>query len=1180
MTLRSDDLPGDLLDAHMNGRMVLFVGAGASIDAPSCLPTFEGLAERVAAEACKEPPGREPLDEFLGRLVEQGVNVRGEVRRLIGDAGSSPNSLHRAIAAVALSSPAPRIITTNYDRHLSTCLGEEADRRSLPPVAEFASLAYPQREAFEGIVYLHGSVDESAENLVVTDGDFGQAYLAAPWSAAQFLARVFSHSAVLFIGYSLRDTMMRYLARGLPTGEQLPGRFAVCGDTDEEREWWEGFGITPVTCPDYSLLPGLLQEWADRPKKGMLHHQRRVEAICATEPPLSAEDEDYLTGLTDSDDLRRLFFEQAKGASWLSWASGRPWLAGIFAAGGDGDYSAASWFARTIAADPESADAAMALFRSHGCWFSVNLWLEIAWVVEQGLEADGDRARQAKRWIPHLAAHVPDRPLGWSMPGHHLAGMLEHLDPASEAAEVLLVAGRLLEPVPPRPASMLLGLPTLRFADWSWWLRPWWEQQMLPGLADRHLAEQVISLLDGCLRTAHQIAAAGLDEPEEGAHALSLDRETILPSDLDGLSSEGVGLLVDMARDSLVALLRHHPDLGEAWLEVWAGSSAPLFRRLAVHGWVERQDAGPDQKVEWLARSGAAADRWVRREARRLAEAALPYAGPDAVEALIAAFTQPPPDPGGELEGGVDVQEAGDWLELVAQCAQGSTLAQEAFASFRADHPSWQPYDLPGFVDHTESHGWPPSVRDGGDQIPLFDVDELIGMIADDPRQVVEWAAGLPEPSESFARPAPQREAAARIVEAARGRPDAAIALLDQLAVRAAAGGGVPMEEQLAESLLRLIAETPADEFPFDAVLDLLRRLWQAGCGNWTGEHDSRSGRYDWASDALNHWAGIAARAAFYAAGCERASREPPAPGLSERAKELLELMIGGDRYPNHLAQTELARLVRFLHEADRDWAVAHILPMFDPGDAERARRCWNSYLRAGRFDQDLLDDGMLDCYSSMCSRTGVLAEGDRHRLARHWAQLVVLMDLDPEERRVSRLIADSDLEMRLDWIEQVALQLSGLMPQDADAQWDRWMRAHWENRLRGAQKTLADDEATAIANWLPHLGARFPEAVRLACERHMPIGDANQLMVAHLSGEGASAGLAGAGRHMQTCPEQVGVLIAHMMRSTGQLPGFAESSISRRLGKLVAQLLADVEGDLADEIAEQAKRLDVRYSD
>ena len=204
--------------------------------------------------------------------------------------------------------------------------------------------------------------------------------------------------------------------------------------------------------------------------------------------------------------------------------------------------------------------------------------------------------------------------------------------------------------------------------------------------------------------------------------------------------------------------------------------------------------------------------------------------------------------------------------------------------------------------------------------------------------------------------------------------------------------------------------------------------------------------------------------------------------------------MIGGDRYPNQLAQAELARLVRFLHEADMDWAVARVLPLFDPDDTERARRCWNSHLRAGRFDQELLDDGMLDCYTAMCSHTGMLADGDRRRLAQHWAMIAVQTELDPDERRISRLVAD-----------------------------------------------------------------------------------ANQLMVAHLSGQGANAGLTGAGRLMDACPAQVAALIAHMMKSTVRLPGFAESAISHRLAKLVAQLLEAVDGDLAEEIAEQAKRLDLR---
>lgn len=60
------------------------------------------------------------------------------------------------------------------------------------------------------------------------------------------------------------------------------------------------------------------------------------------------------------------------------------------------------------------------------------------------------------------------------------------------------------------------------------------------------------------------------------------------------------------------------------------------------------------------------------------------------------------------------------------------------------------------------------------------------------------------------------------------------------------------------------------------------------------------------------------------------------------------------------------------------------------------------------------------------------------------------------------------------------------------------------------------------MANWLPCLDSRFPEAVGLACKRKAPLTDANLLMAAHLSGEGAKAGQKDAGRHLQTHPQQV----------------------------------------------------------
>src|SRR5690606_29081083 len=69
------DVPSELVDAHRAGRLVLFVGAGASRDDPSGLPDFRRLTEAIADEAHYTLSDGEILDPdvVLGRIEDQGV---------------------------------------------------------------------------------------------------------------------------------------------------------------------------------------------------------------------------------------------------------------------------------------------------------------------------------------------------------------------------------------------------------------------------------------------------------------------------------------------------------------------------------------------------------------------------------------------------------------------------------------------------------------------------------------------------------------------------------------------------------------------------------------------------------------------------------------------------------------------------------------------------------------------------------------------------------------------------------------------------------------------------------------------------------------------------------------------------------------------------------------------------
>jgi hypothetical protein len=113
-----------------------------------------------------------------------------------------------------------------------------------------------------GIVYLHGAVGLDPDSLVLTDADFGRAYLTQG-HARRFLVQLFSNNVVLFVGYSHRDTVLTYLARGLPP--KVEPRFTLVDAGDVHR--WEALAVEPVVYPTRSgrsrhiTLAASLAEW-------------------------------------------------------------------------------------------------------------------------------------------------------------------------------------------------------------------------------------------------------------------------------------------------------------------------------------------------------------------------------------------------------------------------------------------------------------------------------------------------------------------------------------------------------------------------------------------------------------------------------------------------------------------------------------------------------------------------------------------------------------------------------------------------------------------------------------------------------------------------------------------------------------------------------------------------------
>ena len=83
--------------------------------------------------------------------------------------------------------------------------------------------------------------------MVITDEDFGRAYMTEGW-AARFLVELFSNFTILFVGYSYDDTIMSYLTRALPP-RATDRHFALTQETNFDAQRWRLLEIEPITYP-------------------------------------------------------------------------------------------------------------------------------------------------------------------------------------------------------------------------------------------------------------------------------------------------------------------------------------------------------------------------------------------------------------------------------------------------------------------------------------------------------------------------------------------------------------------------------------------------------------------------------------------------------------------------------------------------------------------------------------------------------------------------------------------------------------------------------------------------------------------------------------------------------------------------------------------------------------------
>lgn len=203
-----------LAEQARSGRLVLFLGAGVSAGAG--LPTWQGLIDRLAAEAGLDA-------ESLLRL--RRMDLRDQATIVMRGFPNSRSEIAAALAtprypltgALLASLPTREAITTNYDELFEAAV--EARKEELV-VLPYSAVTEPDQR---WLLKLHGTIAADGDDIVLTRDD----YLGAPSRNAALFGLVQAMLLtrhLLFVGYSLSDEDFHKIVHEVRSAQTAAGK--------------------------------------------------------------------------------------------------------------------------------------------------------------------------------------------------------------------------------------------------------------------------------------------------------------------------------------------------------------------------------------------------------------------------------------------------------------------------------------------------------------------------------------------------------------------------------------------------------------------------------------------------------------------------------------------------------------------------------------------------------------------------------------------------------------------------------------------------------------------------------------------------------------------------------------------------------------------------------------------
>ena len=1089
--LGSIDFDDSILDALRDERLVIFAGAGVSVGPPSNLASFWKLTVDIAQGTGLAPV--EPLDRFLGQLHHRNVAVHERAAQLLSPLGSAPNVLHYDLLRLFRKVDSIRLVTTNFDLHFENA--SDALFGAVPDV--YRAPALPLGYSFSGIVHVHGALPR-ARDLVLTDADFGRAYLTEGW-ARQFLVDVFRKYTVLFVGYSHNDVVMNYLARSLPT-DSVAGRFAL---TDEDGSW-ELLGIKPIRfvkgvgANSFKQLYEGVRQLAERATRGALDWQSRLSELGVRVPPADEEAiSEVEQGLREVHTTRFLL-NVARDPEWLRWLNGRKHLDALFGASdlGEREMLLASWLAQHFAI--EHPHDVWEIVAAHGLRMNSALW----WSIGREIGVTNEKPLEESaltRWVTILLASAPPDA------DHHVFMWLAERCADQGCVELTLKLFMAMSEyrlsVKPGFASpdhegnerkhRLAAECLLRADHWS--LNEIWTNHVRPHRA--RLAQMLLSGVAQRLEEMHGELVAW-DNASRDWDPVSYGRSAIELHDQDRYP-EAVDVLVDAARDALEWLAINSSTLLGAWIERLVASDVPLLRRLAIHATTVHHGKSPEENLKWLLdRVGLHASS-EHHEVHRAVALSYATAADPAREAVVDAVLAKALTAFDDWPAEKRTARAHfDWLSWLLQAKPDCTLAVAALAPIKAQYPQWLPSDHPDLTHWTGSADWVGSQSPWSiDQLlarePVKQLDDLLnftGSHFDGPsreglltnvreacKQKVGWAFALAQVlAERALWPSDLWPALIRGLQ----ESDLTVNGWRDLLTLASNPALLSVHAYDIANLLHALVRDGGKPF----VLDLLDQANAISQSTWQRLEANAQDEeiQDWHSRAINRPAGVIVEfwvngLSLLVRGRTRVERVMP-----ENYRHWLTLVVQDETSKGGMGRSVLASQTAFFFNLDEAWSRQYLVPLFSDPDRRKFAQAWDGFLVWGQLYPAIVD-AFVPAFIAAIPRLAADLGDRRSRFVEFYTSLAAFHVPDPAQHLLPALFQHGSLEDRTAFASHLGFVLRQMQQEAKKQLWDGWLHHYWQDRLQGVLAPLDEAEIRKMLEWLPHLGDAFPDAVALA---------------------------------------------------------------------------------------------------